>query len=382
MLYPLIILAISMLVIIHEFGHYLVARAFGMRVMTYSIGFGPVLWKWRPKGSETLFQVAAIPMLAYVQIAGMQPRDQLDPNDRGSYQNASPIARLFTIAAGPLANYLAASVLMFFGFMLGAPYVLSDEASMKVNLQESGPAYVAGLRDGDRLVTIDGRPVKTWQEIRGAVSGHAGEPIDVQYEREGKVDHVTVTPIAKGQKNEGMILIAPPRKLMRVSGVREAAVMSVTEPPKVVVDLVEHLGLILTGREKFAGTGPVGIVKEGARAVHEGTGDGLHFLGLLSAYLGGFNLMPFPPLDGSHIATVFSNRIWDGVLITLLLFVIKVPSPLLWMILVVGFLFRLGRGGYTRHLLARPVVRVRMAAVYVVLCIGLAVGTESGAPVG
>src|SRR4029079_5316307 len=84
LLIPVAILIISLLVIIHEFGHYIVARAFGMRVLTYSIGFGPVIARWRPRGSETVFQIAAIPVLAYVQIAGMNPRDVVDPSDRGS----------------------------------------------------------------------------------------------------------------------------------------------------------------------------------------------------------------------------------------------------------------------------------------------------------
>ena len=76
MLAPLVIVALSVLVIIHEFGHFIVARAFGMRVQVFSIGFGPVLWQWRPKGSETVYQVSAITLLAYVKIAGMSPQQR------------------------------------------------------------------------------------------------------------------------------------------------------------------------------------------------------------------------------------------------------------------------------------------------------------------
>lgn len=90
-----------------------------------------------------------------------------------------------------------------------------------------------------------------------------------------------------------------------------------------------------------------------------------------------FNLIPFPPLDGSHIATVFSPAIWDLVLIGQLLWVLKLPSEMLWMILIVGFLFRLGRGQDDRFQMAHPTARLRMAAVYLVLCLGLAYGIET-----
>src|SRR5689334_8961912 len=100
----LVILGISTLVIVHESGHYLAARAFGMRVLRYSIGLGPAIWRYQPKGSPTVFQVCAIPFLAYVQIDGMNPTDQVDPKDPTLYPNKSVVARIITIFAGPFAN--------------------------------------------------------------------------------------------------------------------------------------------------------------------------------------------------------------------------------------------------------------------------------------
>ena len=107
------VLLLSILVIIHEGGHYLAARAFGMRVLRYSIGFGPTLFRYQPKNSPTVFQVAAIPFLAYVQIAGMNPHEEVDWDDPDLYPNKSLFARFTTIAAGPLANYLTASAIVF-----------------------------------------------------------------------------------------------------------------------------------------------------------------------------------------------------------------------------------------------------------------------------
>src|SRR5712675_1464428 len=101
-LYLVAILGLAVLMIVHEAGHLLAARAFGMRVVRFSIGFGPALWRYQAKNSETIYQVALIPFLAYVQIAGMNPFEEVDPDDTTSYANASLIGRIAAIFAGPL----------------------------------------------------------------------------------------------------------------------------------------------------------------------------------------------------------------------------------------------------------------------------------------
>src|SRR3954468_21660325 len=141
--YLIAILGLAVLMVVHEGGHYLAARRFGMRVTKFSIGFGPTLWKHRPKGSPTTFQVAIIPFLAYVQIAGLNPYEEIDPKDPESYANASLWARIVTIAAGPLTNYFFASVLMFLGFLLGAS--ARDDVSMRVSIAPDGPAAQSGM---------------------------------------------------------------------------------------------------------------------------------------------------------------------------------------------------------------------------------------------
>src|SRR5271155_5853201 len=104
-LYVVAILGLALLMVVHEAGHYFAARRFGMRVIKFSIGFGPTIWKHKPKNSPTTYQVAIIPFLAYVQIAGMNPYEENDPNDKASYANAPLLARVVTIAAGPPTHY-------------------------------------------------------------------------------------------------------------------------------------------------------------------------------------------------------------------------------------------------------------------------------------
>jgi regulator of sigma E protease len=292
------ILGLAILMVVHEGGHYLAARRFGMRVTKFSIGFGPTLWKHRPKDSPTTFQVAIIPFLAYVQIAGMNPYEDNDEKDPGSYANASLWGRICTIAAGPLANYLFASVLMFFGFLIGGKPMI-DDTSMRVSIGEGGPAATAGLLKGDRIVSVNAAPIKDWDQLKKAVGAHPGEKLDIEVERKGELLHIFPTPMPDGE-NKGKIMVGPYAEIVKVT-VAQAAVLSVKEPPKVVYALVKGLGRMIAGKEKPELSGPVGIVKETANAAKDGADSYLKFLGLLSAYLGGFNLLPFPALDGGRL---------------------------------------------------------------------------------
>ena len=295
-LYLVAILGLAVLMIVHEGGHFLAARKYGMRVVRFSIGFGPTIWKHRPKDSPTVYQIALIPFLAYVQIAGMNPYEESDPKDPGSYANASLWGRVVTIAAGPLTNYLFASILIFFGLLIGGKEV-PDEGSMRVQV-EPGPAQIAGVETGDRILQVNGGAVHNWDELKAAVRSHTGEEIDLTIERSDAVVHRLVTP--KGEKNAGLIHVRPQTHVEPV-GVVEAAKISVKAPPLFVYENVREIGKVLAGKEKLQVSGPVGIVKETAKQARTGPGVLLQFLGMLSAYLGAFNLLPFPALDGGRL---------------------------------------------------------------------------------
>jgi regulator of sigma E protease len=292
------ILGLAVLMIVHEAGHYFAARKFGMRVVRFSIGFGPTLWKHKPKDSPTVYQVALIPFLAYVQIAGMNPYEESDPKDPGSYANAGLWARIVTIAAGPLTNYFFASVLIFFGLLIGGQPV-PDETSMRVEV-EAGPAQTAGVQSNDKIVEVNGAAVHNWDELKSTIRSHPGEPVDITLERDGQTLHKSVTPAPKGDKDEGLIHVRMPLHMEPVS-IGQAAKISVIAPPVFVYENVVAIGRVISGKEKLQVNGPVGIVRETAKQAKLGPGMYLYFLGMLSAYLGAFNLLPFPALDGGRL---------------------------------------------------------------------------------
>jgi regulator of sigma E protease len=288
------ILGLAVLMIVHEAGHLLAARAFGMRVVRFSIGFGPALWRYQARGSETVYQVALIPFLAYVQIAGMNPFEDVDPDDKSSYANASLVGRISAIFAGPLANYLFASVLFFAALIIGGKHLLTTTV-----VPMDGVAKSAQMKRGDTILNIDGVAVTDWDQMRGLISARANKSIDVIVLR-GQ-DHLTLKMTPQLKDGGGKIGVTPIEKVVPV-GMREALSDSVRMPFEVVQELVSGLARIITGKEKPDFKGPVGIVKETSKAAERSTAVFLGFLASLSAYLGGFNLLPFPALDGGRLA--------------------------------------------------------------------------------
>jgi regulator of sigma E protease len=300
LLLPPAILAISLLVIIHEFGHYLVARAFGMRVITYSIGFGPVLVRWRPKGSETVFQVCAIPLLAYVQIAGMNPREESDPHDRGSYQNASPIARFLTIAAGPVANYVAAGLALFMLLAIGGEQI--DRAQVG-RVHDNTPAAAAGMHADDTVRRINGAAVTSWGDVLRATRASQGRPMEIVVDRGDRLVNLTVTPRLDPEAHAYRIGIEM-KPLYRPVSLRAAAETAIVGPAIVTAAIVKQLGGMIRRRERPNLIGPVGIVSATVEQAERGWRDAVEGISGISLSLFIFNLLPIPALDGGRLVVL------------------------------------------------------------------------------
>jgi regulator of sigma E protease len=288
------ILGLALLMVVHETGHLLAARAFGMRVLRFSIGFGPALYRHKSRGSHTEYQIALIPFLAYVQIAGMNPFEEIDPDDKASYANGSLVARISAIVAGPLANYLFASVFFFAALMIGGKGVPTTGVQVL-----DGPAKAAKIQDGDVVQTINGAKVTDWEDLRHRVMTSGNKPISIGLLRHGKPMTVEVTPVTMDGASK--IGVASVYKQVPVT-FKEATVQSLIDPATVVENLVIGLSRIVTGREKPQFSGPVGIVKQTSKMAQRSWTEYLTWLGILSAYLGGFNLLPFPALDGGRLA--------------------------------------------------------------------------------
>jgi len=293
------ILGLALLMVVHELGHHIAARAFGMRVIRFSIGFGPAIWRHQPNGSTTIYQVALIPFMAYVQIAGMNPFEDIDPNDKTSYANSSLVARISTIFAGPLANYLFASVLYFAAFMIGGQPI----PSLKVDVIPGGAAEKGQMQNGDRILSIDRRELKAWDELPQIVRSSAGRTLSVEVSRQGKSKVLTIVP-DRAPEGHGQIGVKPAETEWKPMTLGQSLERSIVAPAQIATFIIMDLAKTVTGRKKLSMkdlAGPVGIVGETGKAAKRGVVDFLSLLGLLSTYLGIFNLLPIPALDGGRL---------------------------------------------------------------------------------
>jgi regulator of sigma E protease len=297
----LAIFGISFLVIVHEAGHYLAARAFGMRVLRFSIGLGPALWKHKPKDSPTTFQVCALPLLAYVQIDGMNPTDDVDPKDPTLYPNKGVFARIVVIFAGPLANYLAAALIAFGLHLVGGwPYaVVTNRVDMTF---KHSAAERAGMRAGDEIVDVNGHAVADRDELVAATTARAGQATPYVVVRDGERMAVTVTPEAneEGQVLLGVRLVAV--RAYRTTAVSEAAMAALREPADATVRTLAGIAYLIEQRTTENVVSGVGMTKMLADTLRIAPQLYFWLIFQLSVALGLFNLLPFPALDGGRLA--------------------------------------------------------------------------------
>jgi regulator of sigma E protease len=297
---PGIILAIvfvALLILIHEAGHFLAARACRMRVLRFSLGFGPPLLKWERQG--IIYQIALIPLGGFVQIAGLNPQPDIDLSDPTIFPNRPVWQRVLTIFAGPFANYAAAFLLVFAYFMVyGMPTNFQPGVAHVV---AESPAAKAGLKVRDLFVSVDGRPITSAGQVVTIIRGSGGKAVPIVVRRGHEEVRFEVTP--QRQKEGYLIGVIPSDIAMsrRPAGLGESTVAAVRYPVVQTVTTLGYLYLMARGRVAAEFSGPVGIVTEVARSAKSGAEELLQLIAMISVALGLFNLLPMPALDGGRL---------------------------------------------------------------------------------
>ncbi|WNG35345.1 RIP metalloprotease RseP [Archangium violaceum] len=209
----LFILLLGVLITVHELGHFLVAKACGVKVVRFSIGFGPKLFGFT-KG-DTEYQVAILPLGGYVKMAGDSPYEEMSPEDaQRGFLNASPWKRALIVAAGPFFS-LAFPVIIYFFVFVGAHEAISTRVGF---VDPAMPAAAAGIRPGDRIIAVDGEKVQTFDDLRSAFVGRFDRSLPITVERDGTQFIANVTPRKVIESNpvesveRGQIGIQPARK--------------------------------------------------------------------------------------------------------------------------------------------------------------------------
>lgn len=298
------LIVISALIFFHELGHYFAARAMGVYVEVFSIGFGRKVASFKRWGTE--WKLAIIPLGGYVKMKGQDDSDPTKKSyDEDSYNVKTPSQKIFILLAGPLANFVLAFVL-YFVIAIGGPNILSPVIGTVV---KDSPAFAAGLETNDTIRSINGSPITTWKGMAEVIETSEGS-LNIEVERAGYIHFITLSP--KITQSTNMFNEVIEKKMIGIgsAGVSHKLDLSVGETLSYATEQTVFAStLIFTGLKKLlVGEVPanelggiISIVKLTSDATDAGWMSVLFFAALISVNLGVLNLLPIPALDGGHI---------------------------------------------------------------------------------
>ena len=305
--------AIGPLVVIHELGHYWVARLFGVGAEAFSIGFGKELAGWTDKRG-TRWKIAAVPLGGYVRFVGDEnaastPADpgSVAASDRDRSFHLKPVWQRFLIVlAGPMANFLLA-ILIFAAFF--AAYGVPRTPNLVGNVQPGSVAEQVGLQPGDRIESVAGQEIESFEDLRRIVALRPGETVDIAVERDGRSDVLTAQLGVLVERDQfgqeyriGLLGVAATDRVMQ----QVSPLALIPAAAEYTVDLtrsmIEGLWQIISGRRSVKDLGgPLKIAQIAGQQATLGTLEFIQLVALISINLGFINLLPVPMLDGGHL---------------------------------------------------------------------------------
>ena len=336
------VLLFALAILIHEFGHFIVARKLGLRVEAFSIGFGPVLWKKTVNGVE--YRISALPLGGYVSIPDIDP-EGTKALEGGSADNRTeriPAWKEISVAvAGPAMNVVLAVVLAV-GLSMVPSAKFGELLAEIGSIPDDGPASRAGMKAGDMVVSVGGNPVRTWSEMQTEVQIAGGRETDFVVRRGNAVETLKITP----ERNE----ITGAWYIMALSVTNTtgaAAWMPARNPLRQLAwdagSIFRVLKGLVTPKEAKATAGALGgpvMIAEGLyRQIRRDPWDGLGFLRFLNVNLAILNLLPIPVLDGGLIlfslfALVFRRRVPDFIVKHMSMFFMVVLMGLMGLLIL------------------------------------------------
>ncbi len=299
------IIVLGVLIFAHELGHFLAAKWSGVGVVTFSLGFGPKIFG--RKVGETQYQVSLIPLGGYVKMIGEEPGEKIPPElIPRSFLAASVKRRLGIVFAGPFFNFIFAVVAFAIAFTVGLPTLLPEVGEVKPDF----PAYQAGLQKGDRILEVNGAPLKRWEDLAKAIHESVDQPLKLKVERGKEAFEVTVTPQVSTQKNlfgddvrVGLIGISPSGNTFTERADPFTAVYrAVLQSWRVTELTVVSIYKIIEGKvsAKTIG-GPILIAQLAGQQAKAGVLSLVIFMAVISINLVILNILPIPVLDGWHL---------------------------------------------------------------------------------
>jgi regulator of sigma E protease len=331
---------LGILIFVHEFGHFLLAKLLGVKVLKFSLGFGPkVVGKTY---GETEYCVSAVPLGGYVKMLGEEPGEEIPEPERRRAYGSQPVWKRFAIVfSGPLFNLGFAVLVFFLIFANGVPYLLPEVGEITAD----SPAHREGIEKGDRIVKINNTPIKRWEDMTSVIHTSAGKEIRITIQRGSSDFALSITPEKKVVKDifgegrtVGLIGIAPSgRTSVEQVGIPGAFSLACTRTWEISsLTLVSIVKLIQRIIPASTIGGPIMIVDMAGKQASQGAMSFFAFMAIISINLGILNLLPIPILDGGHLmflgiefvrgrpvsekVFMFAQRIGLALLVTLMVF--------------------------------------------------------------
>ena len=303
-------IVLGILIIVHEFGHFLAARRMGVKVEKFAIGFGPAIFKRRIKDFD--FLVCCIPLGGYVKLAGDNIQDYKGAKDE--YFAQAPGRRALIVGAGPLFNYILAWFLFALIFTIGFP--AAETGSTIGALKEGYPAQMAGLLPDDTIIEINSEKIDDWQRLTEIIHDFKGEYLQIKVQREDLILDFSIQPIREtqeifGKKHQISLIGISPKMSMIKYPFYKAAGRACIHLYQLTVLTVKVLFRIFTGSIPLRDSlvGPLGMYVISSDVSRMGFVPLLSFVGLLSMSLSIFNFLPLPVLDGGHLFFLFLEKL-------------------------------------------------------------------------
>jgi membrane-associated protease RseP (regulator of RpoE activity) len=317
-------IALLLSVMVHEFGHYITAKRFDMKVTEFFLGFGKRIWSYTR--GETEFGIKAIPAGGYCRIEGMTPRDEMPIGEESrAFFGATTSRKLIVLGAGSFAHFLIGFLLIFSIFFgVGVNALLSDVTQVSPN----SAASAAGFQIGDKITAIDGKKVTNWLTDAKAISASGGKELTFTVERHGSAIQIKAAPTYLASEKRYMLGVVTKVGIKRegfltsISESGRATAVLTRESVKALIALPTKIPQLIRqtfGHEKRDPNGLVGVV--GAARVSgdaisssklnntERLGTFLLLIASLNIFVGLFNLLPLLPLDGGHMAVAIADEV-------------------------------------------------------------------------
>lgn len=292
------IVVFGLLVLIHELGHFVMAKKTGMLVREFAIGFGPKLIS--RKVGETVYSIRCVPLGGFNDIAGMDPGD--DEAGERSYYRKPILHRMAVIVAGAAMN-LILPLFLFWGIIYFTGIYAPSSEPVLGEVMADTPASRAGLKNGDRILSMDGQEITSWQDFSTLIKDGDGHSYRVVFERAGERQETTLTPEYNERAQRALVGVRGDVIVEQVGAVK-AFSLAVRRNVLIIGRMISGLGEIISGEAAGDVSGPIGVVQMTGEMAHAGMLPLINFTALLSLNLGIVNLLPIPALDGGHIVVL------------------------------------------------------------------------------